>query len=176
MPISFIFSYNVINEAISTRTTSFAYECKKAVDTSSEIFQEYDSCYLYVSTQVFDAIKKGITPDQQTRFEEAIKKDSTTQGVLGYTPQSIETLSESAKTLSFSSYVIVVSDENEKDKVYANPRIIAITPKDFLSACDDAKKFSKALSQTLKDTNYHDYLVLVLFKKDICEKLKDLIK
>lgn len=165
-----------MNEAFSDRKTPQSLVSRQAINRASEVFQQYNGCFLHTPTQVFQHIRTILNDEQKARFHEAINTEGTTQGVANYNSDSVETLSESAKTLSLSSYTIVISEEAERNGLHSNTRIISITPTEFLSYCDEARSLSDALSMSLKDSAYPDYLILVLFRKDVLNEIKKTIK
>ncbi len=177
MPISFLFSHKVMNEAFSSRNDPFTVVSRQAIDKASEVFQDHDGCCLYTPTQVYHCIRNILTSEQQARFENAVNTESTTQGVNGYNPETIDTLWESAKSLSLTSYTIIISHEDEKANLELkelNKRIKVVGPTDFLDLCNEAKDITDALATVVKGSKYPDFLILILFRKDIYETLKKL--
>ena len=175
MPVSFLFSNKVMNEAFSSRNEPFAVVSRQAINKASEIFQDYDGCFSYTPTQVYHSIRGILDSEQQVRFENAINIEGTTQGVAGYNADTINTLWEASKKLSLTSYTITIVENSEKIEIEQkdlNKRIKAISPTEFLSLCDEAKDLTDVLTTIVKGSRYLDFLILILFRKDIHEILK----
>ena len=88
----------------------------------------------------------------------------------GFSPESIDTLSKSAKALSYQGYVIVFCDEEKKSQVYVNSRICVITPAEFISLNEEAEEFMEIFP--IKELKKIDYLKLILFNKEIYQRIK----
>jgi len=175
MPVSFLFGHTIANEAFSKRTTPLASVSRQAVDKCFEVMQEHDGFQVYITSQSYDVVKRAFEKDEQrTRFENAFSLDKTTQGVSGFTPEGLKTVSESAKTLSYRSYTIVIVDEHEKADVYTNPRIISLTPVELQNHCTEAAELQEALGTTFRGSKFMDYLVLSIFNKEICRAVRAL--
>ncbi|MCK5601677.1 hypothetical protein KAR91_07410 [Candidatus Pacearchaeota archaeon] len=172
MPISFLFSFSTLyNGLLARKTDSEIIVTKDAIEKAFEISQEnQSSCCVYSSSQDIDKIKRSLKGDQQTRFEWAIEKEGSTQGIQGFTFGSSEVLSESGKTLSYKSDTIIICKEDEKKTLHSNTRIKPLTPAEFLAACEEAEELLDLL--LFKDAIYLDYLTMTIFKKDMCKRLK----
>lgn len=176
MAISFLLGYKVLNDAFCGSKTEFALVSRESIDKVFDIYQEYDECAIWSPAQIVDKVKNILSAEQGIRLQEAIKRENTTLGVNGFSPEGSDTLSESAKSLSFAGRVIVIADESAKHNFYLNPRIIIVSPTEFLFLCKETDELQDLLKPYNIGGHYLDYLLLAVFRRDVCQKIKENMK
>lgn len=176
MTVSFLLGYKVLNEAFCGAKTELALVSREAIDKIFDIYQEYNECAIWSPAQVTDKVKNSLSSEQGIRLQEAIKRENTTLGVSGFSPEGNNTLSESAKSLSFTERVIVLADESDKYNFHSNPRIIVVTPIEFLFLCKETDELHDLLKPYNIGGHYLDYLLLAIFRQDVCKKIKESMK
>lgn len=175
MSISFLISYGVLSGCFSQKSiTDFTVSAKEVYDKIFDLCRMDNYCSIYGCSQSLDKIKSAFNGEQKARFEDNINRENATLGCSGYGPEDYLTLAESAKSLSFSGYVIVICDDKEKANIKVNSRAITITPADFIFLLNECLSLLDKVQKLFPSRlTLMDFLIGALFRKDAYESLKN---
>lgn len=163
MVFSVLFSYKVVSIALNKNiTTDFSIVSRKVIDIITNMWEKY-SWEMWLSSQAIDKIGNEINYDQKIRFERFFNKESTTQGVVGYSPENSHY--ESAKSLSLKGIVIVITEESDTVMVPRDSRILALSPSEFISKYEKASELSEKIP--LKGNSLEVLIFLSFFKPEL---------
>jgi len=145
------------------------------LDKTFDLCVESEFCGIYTPAQVADKIKGGLTPIQEARFRNVLQRENATLGSDGFpNPLSNDVLKNSARNLSFKGYTVVIAKRDEFENV--NNRVVYIEPSDFDHIIEEAEKLKDLLDINKLGKNYKliDFLILLLFKEGVAEKMRDI--
>ena len=163
MAVSFLFSHNVLYSCFFDKVNPVSLINEKTTNKCLDLAYIYDSCKCLCTSQTYQKILRGLSPGQQTKFDNLFQKDGTTMGVKGYSTDNIETLKESSISLSDDGYVITIVSEEEADKMEEwdhNNHICVFTPSIFLRLLEFVESLHYD-NQLFKDSEFIEFLILM---------------
>lgn len=157
--ISFLFCeryfFPVVNKNINTEETTFNRKVFELIIDASSKYRW--NCWITKSVEQKIRSSNTLTGTQVDALMNLIKAETSTHGVKNL--EGIHPTSESAKNLSFQGnrVIVLVNKADHKEEIHSNPRIISLTPREFLNKFNELQE---AKSEILELTdNKDDYLL-----------------